>query len=325
MNARRAGLLRVTAGWLLLLAHTGAVGAEREGSPSGSAFVLQIEYDRAADRLSIEARHAPLGALLEEVSTRAQFGIRIESPEFWRERVSADLTSLPLEGALRSLLREFNSAFLYAPAEPNASATASRLVGIVISSKKHHAGPGTGGPGAATAPPGGSWTPPTAPRSVEPLAIPARMEGEDFAAFRRGIDRLSGQAPQQVLEPLVGVLLQSADPPLRVYAASTLGDIADPRAIESLTWTFANDEYPLARQVAMYSLLQIGSERALEPIFEAFGHGNVDLQRAIAIAIASRGGDGARERLARILADGDLPEDVIGVWQSALPPTKRDR
>lgn len=289
--------------------------------------ILEVVYDRATDLLSVHARHAPLAAVLQQISQKAHLSIDWPKTEALAEQVSVDMKGLPLAQALRELVQRFNYAFLYSSATATRDkAPAARLVRVVLLSKKEKAASleSTVTPAEPT-----TERAPSAvvkgdkEKMVENLL--GRLEGlgsftdTDFPSYRRAIDAVKELAPERVVDPLVNLLLQHSDPPMRVYAASTLGEIADKRAVDPLIWAFLHDEYPLAQQVAMYSLVSIGSESALQPVLKAFKEGDTRVQQAIAVAVARKGDEQARESLARIIAEGHIPDDVIKVWQFASP------
>ncbi len=291
---------------------------------------LEMEYDRATDLLSIRARQIPLNTLLQEIAKKSGLTVESRKEELLRESVSVEMKALPLEQALRQLLREFNSALLYSNASAIRGAVpATRLVGVVLLSKKERAAsqeslapsgdPGTNRIASVDPAREKEKTTEALLRSLESFA---GAESADFSAYLRALNSLKDVAPERVVDPLVNLLLRSQSRQIRVHAASTLGEIADRSAIDPLAWAFRNDEDRLAQQAAMYSLVRIGGERALEPVFRAFGEGNSDLQQAIALALARKGDEKARERLAAIIASGRVSEGVATVWRMAYPSAK---
>lgn len=311
---------------LLVVGTSAPLAGENVASTSPQPF-LEIAYNGATDLVSIDARHAPLRLVLQELARKAHLVVEWQAPQLVSEQVSLELQDVHPEQALRYLLREFNFAFLYSPVSVMSDPPGARLVKVVVLSRKGKAG-GVGVPA------------PEQPRAEEIRAAEEgeraidvlvarlqgleRFEGGQFPDYRRAVDVLKGSAPERLVDPLVELLLQSADPTLRVYAASTLGEIADFKAVDSLAWTFRNDTYPLARQTAMHSLLRIGGESALEPVFDAFRHGDLALQRAIAIVVANQGNETTRRRLEQMMAEGRVPEEVVSVWQFASREAKQN-
>jgi hypothetical protein len=316
--------------FVLIIVPGQRAAAEQAAEESAGASVLEVEYDRAADLLSIHARNAPLGKLLQKLSERADLSFRLRTPALGSEPISLELKARPLEPALAALLRDFNSALVYGSPAVTGESRVARPVEVRVLSKKANALP-TAGPVVPEERAAGRG--PSQPLEAEQkgtidvvmarLEQPPGFEGREFATYRRAIDAIKAVAPQRVVEPLVDLLVQSADPPLRVYAASILGEVGDPRAIQPLSWTFFNDDDQLARQVAMYGLIRIGVDSALEPVFKTFTAGGPKLQAAIALAFARVGNDGARARLAQLIADGRFHEDVTRVWHLAQPNTER--
>lgn len=288
--------------------------------------VPRIRYDAATDRVSISARHSTLEDLLREISRQTELSVEAAQEGLLREPVSVELEDMPLEEALSRLLGRFNSAFLYA----QGPAGAPRLSKVVIVSRKE------GRPATATATLGSGAVaeklaaeelPRVTEQTTEALLQQVKgvqgFEGKGFAEYRRAVDALRERAPERAVDGLVDVLLQNAHPPIRVHAASMLGEIADGRATDPLTWTFLNDQYPLARQTAMYSLIKIGNDSALDAVFKAFREGDSRLQQAIALAVAGIGSEMVRDRFTRMLKDAPPSVDVLSVWQLARPNTGR--
>lgn len=298
--------------------------AEEPGHPPGlllaedpalSLPLLKVEYDAATDRLAVSARHSLLSQVLNEISGKTQVPITSIRSELLREEVSVEIPGVALEEVLRRLLRGFNSVFLYSAG----TSTGGRLARVVVISKKE---------GAVSAAPATRQEP--EPFRADAMAqdhdmvkllltveAPVRSEDADFPTYRRAVDTLRRVAPDLLVDPLVRTLLQNTDPEIRVYAATILGHLADHRAVDALARAFLQDGDSLARQVAMYSLIRIGGEMALGPVFQAFKGGAIELQQAIALALARKGDEQVREAFTKLLADPRVSPEVLTVWQLA--------
>jgi HEAT repeat protein len=173
------------------------------------------------------------------------------------------------------------------------------------------------------------------PRAIEPLIADLTDAGPDLG-FRAG----AASALEMIGAPAVDRLiaaLKDADTDVRDLAASALGNIKDPRAIEPLIRALKGrhgiyDFFPGSaasalvnigtpavepliaalrdadrdvRKLAVFALGNIGDPRAVEPIIAALKDGNTDFQNTAASALAEIGAP-AVEPLIALLKDTDV-------------------
>jgi len=126
------------------------------------------------------------------------------------------------------------------------------------------------------------------------------------------VDRLT-ESDGAVVDPLVEILRESAQPAQRRNTAWLLGRVAgreDRAAIEALAGALRDGE-GMTRQFAATSLADIGGDRVRRELLAVLDTEEVDSEgRARAVfALGKVGGEGVRERLERLL-DGTDDEDV---------------
>jgi HEAT repeat protein len=101
------------------------------------------------------------------------------------------------------------------------------------------------------------------PAAILPLDahVALRLE-EALRLFRPKVARLEGKRD---VDALCRALVYK-EPEVRAEAASALGRLADPRAVEPLCAVLRDDEYALVREAAAIALADLGGARALEQL-----------------------------------------------------------
>jgi HEAT repeats len=285
MNQRSTYRRRASAAWptrrglplglfAVLVGMAGAATAAAEERP----FSLTV----VEGRLSLEAHEAPLQELLDEVSERSGIRIRLDEPDQTQEPVTLELTAVPLEEALRRLLREKSFVLVYSPA----ALAEARVYGR----RRAPAQDPTPGPADIGARPEGE---PNDGSSVAGLRTQA-LTSRDPAERARALEGLAANADQPAardavvevleresepgllqraldiigadratpLEPLVKLAVTNTDPDVRLKALAQLVSHVgqDPRARQTLEARAADDPSPAVRQAAR-SFLQQASAR----------------------------------------------------------------
>jgi hypothetical protein len=307
-------------------------------APSPSS-ILEIQYDPVSDQLSIRADRTSLQAVLQEISQIARVSIDAPKEQLLSEELSIEMKDLSVEQALRQLLQEFNSAFLYSPAiDPQRETTPLRLVKVILLSRKA-SGPtverqsGTDprpavGPGAALLRAVIDNDSLSAKALVQALREPAEdkerekavgalletLSDKNFPSHYDAIAALHQLAPEKAVAVLANLLLGD-DQEMRVIAATGLGQMGDERAIHPLMSALTGDD-PLTRQVAANSIARIGGQGATDALFQTYLAGDQGLKQAVAGAVAFQADEKSQQALALVIAGGPVPagttaQDVI--------------
>lgn len=315
--------------------------------------ILEVVYDPASDLVSIRARHSSLGNVLQELAKKAHLSIDWRNDELVTESVSADIEAFPLEQALRQLLREFNSAFVYSSAGDTQTETATpRLARVILLSKSvRTALEAHAGTGARAETKSAMDLRPAVDRGAELIraliennsllakdiveslkesgqeeqrekAVQALVESlgdRDFRAYYGTLDALKELASEKAVEALTG-FLQGGDQEMRVAALTGLGYLGDHRGIGPLSSALDTND-PRVRLVTASSLARIGGQQAMGILFQAYVAGHGHLKQAVAAAIAFHGDASSQQTLARLITGGQIPpgttpRDVIA---SILP------
>lgn len=317
---------------------------ENVTGPSPQPSILEVVYDRATDLLSVHARHAPLAAVLQQISQKAHLSIDSPKTEALAEQVSVDMKGLPLAQALRELVQRFNYAFLYSsPIDPHNKAAAPRLLKVILLSKTASGSSGvhpskqeptTESKSVVHREPVVSQSAdliraiiennsPLAKDIVDSLKEPEKQEerektvealvetllerlnNNDLRSYSDALLALKELAPETAARAL-SHRLPADDRTTRVVAAAGLGFPGDERAIEPLVSALIGSD-PWTRQAAASSLARIGGPRAMNGLFQAYLVGDNRIRHPVAVAIASHGDAHSQQALSRLIAAGQAP------------------
>ena len=288
---------RTAAAVALLVAGLVAAPPARADDPPAITLIVRNGL------LSLEARDAPLQAIIDEITDRTGVRVRFDerSATALDELVAIDLHDVPVEQALRLLLRDRDLVFVYGPgrlAEARVYARAEPRLAAVppaasVSSNPAAAPQAAFGPGAST---------PSAPPATTPLdsATLARLRREalesrdpavrgralegiaaagDPASTRDAVvamlDRESNSGLLQraldlvaddrtiPLEVVIKLALANPAPDVRLKALTHLGADAgrDTRARQTLEASATNDPAPNVRDAARTLLQQLPPAR----------------------------------------------------------------
>lgn len=304
-------------------------------------FILEVQYDQTTDLVSIQARHATLDKVLQEISERTHLTIDLPKEGVLWEQVSVEMKGLSLEQALSKLLREFNSAFLYAPpADSPNRAAAPRLIKVILFSKKARRPleVRTAKEETTTESKSGIDPKPAVSQGaelvravleqnslrtrgvVEALKEPGKererekatddlletlldkLKNNDLRSYSDALGALKELAPEKVVRVL-SHWLQVDDTQVRQVAAVGMGFLRDERAIEPLVSALTGTD-PATRQAAANAIITIGGQKALDALFRTYVSGDNGVKRAVAVTIAADGDRNARETLATLMAAG---------------------
>lgn len=343
-KGRLIGILFSVVAVIILLAAKGTVVVgEKLTSPSPKPVILEVQYDRATDQLSIRAHQAPLEAVLAEIARKTRLSLELPSEESFGEQISVELDRLSVENALKTLLRGFNWVFSYAPAGTgnNEEASTPGLVKAIVLSKKV-----------------AKLLEPRGPKEESSLETKSRHYGQldladvtqvvrhlvngDPAAVKVVVNALRERAREQERESVVEALLerlhdetfpppdgviaalrelapdkaidalvsrlQGTDPRMQASAAASLGRLQDERAVEPLSWAL-NATHTEARRAVATGLALIGGPRAMGVLLDAYQAGDNTLKYPVWLAIVSHGDAHSQHSLRRLIAAGHaVPE-----------------
>jgi hypothetical protein len=290
---------------LVLAVTVWALGAS--AAPAPPAAVVSVVTRQGTTLLSVTARDISLHALLAEIARRADFEVvGVGAAE---RTISVDLAGIPLEHALRRLLSTENFLLLSAPLLAGGD---PRLLRVIL------LGPAGSGPGAEGLP--------SAPDRVDgsqALAAEAPSETE----LPEGAEAFNPDGPLEDLLPLTNhpdqrmrtaalealtlhpederarqaLIAHLGDPDLhiRTVALGLLGPfITQWPGAEDVVVTALEDPAPLMRQLALLTLSEASSTRALDALQRALQDEDMGVR------------DRAAELLGEAAAEGPGPGSV---------------
>lgn len=272
-------------------------------APAGDGEIAGIEVAR--HRVSLDAREVPLARLLAELGEVAGFETILVGGFDAGRSVSAQFDNVPLERALRSLLKGTNHILFYESA--GASGGRGDLAQIWLL-----------GPGSEN--PGGAGLLRFADDGETDERVRVRRRSESVLRLANSADIVLPDAESGTTAQAVLIALLAEDPAalVRARAAIALGAIADEASIDALVAAL-DDADSSVRAQAIGALGRIGSNRAIT----ALGGLLVDSARdGVVRVMAARAlwrhdSERAREYL-RFVADDPDPQ----VRQAArTPPT----
>ena len=230
------------------------------------------------------------------------------------QAVRLSFRDVPLEHALRELLRDTSFAFVYSPVGPaeGAAPPAVRLAAVHVYPRP---GP-SGSPGVATVVTASEAEPDPLDRVLLEAASPiARSE----AAAALGSPEAADAVPA-----LGQAILEDADSSVRESAARALGGTWSGEAVEPLSASLSGDVDPSVREAAAAALGKTWDERAVAPLAEALvGDASPAVREAAAAALARTWSDDAVQPLA-VAARSDSSAQVRETAAQALRSIEGD-
>jgi hypothetical protein len=331
---------------LFLLGGASAIATEDKKTPS-----LNVYYEKLTGRLTVKAADAPLDKVLALVAKNIALAIAADDDELLQTKVSAEIALQPFEEAIKELLREFNTLFIYSPPTPATIAESGPVLsGLKIVSRKRQWG-GFAAHGnvielsnsrgrsssaenvAAAADENQAWREHAAgllaalkrpghgqekEEAVESLVAllydaAGRRDPQTFSDILSG---LKEHAPDRAIDPLADILRRAEeDRAFRSMAAKALGEIGNDYAVDVLIQAFDASDRVVQANVAN-SLARLGSDRSLKTLLAVFDQGDRGLHQTAATALATSGNSQATQALRQAIASGKVagnlvPKDVV--------------
>ena len=229
------------------------------GAEDAAKFSIAVHVERGL--LSVDARNAPLGVVLEAIANQAGFRLKtkggLDTPVTW------SFSGVPPDKGVRRLLRNVSSVMVYAPSEDGGT---GRLISIRTLRRK--ADPADDSMSVArtipTPPP--HQTASVAESQPQPGAILARVKWDGDRENRLQAVRQLIRKPNATSAEVLAVLLsQDEDSVIRRIAAIGLGKLRVPEAKEALIAALS-DEDSLVRRRALQGLAKTWRNQAVEPL-----------------------------------------------------------
>jgi HEAT repeats len=203
------------------------------------------------DLVTANLEEVPVAEVLQEISR--QSGIKVVLHSSRQARVSAESRSVPLEQALRRLIKE-NFLLLYSPDH--------RLAEAWVLDRSHLSSsriPAIHAPGQSL---------PSGQRgSFNSLIV--RAKDEDVEHRGRAVLRLGEFQDERALASVIGTLQGDDDAGVRERAVWALEDLGGQRATAALVEALSGDDDDTVRRRAVEALAKIGGPETLEPITRA--------------------------------------------------------
>ena len=252
-----------------------------------------IRVQEGLVHVSIQA--VPLAEVLQEISL--QSGIKVVFHSSRQTRVSAEFRGVPLEQALRQLIRE-NFLLLYAPDH--------HLLQAWVFDHGHLS---STRPLAIQAP-----GPPPPPGDRGPFdVLIKRLKDGDAEQRGHAVLRLGESKDERALQSVIGTLQGDDDAGVRERAVWALEDLGGQRATAALEAALSADDDDSVRRRAVEAIAKIGGPQALEPITQALREDPDRFVRYEALLhLAEIGGDQGLGSLREALDD---PDELI--WAKA--------
>lgn len=253
--------------------------------PSSSAgTVTRLSLDE--DLLTLEAQDAPLADVLRGLAE--QKGVKVIGRPSADIRVSVRLERIPLDEALKRVLRDVPYIASYGPTDARPSS------GLLVEIR--FLGPGSGAARAVADPP------PPSP-AVDWVARAATSP--ERSGRVRAIQMLKRQRNPEATETLIGLMRGDVDPVVRERAAAALVDVGG-REVASAFTAALTDTAVFVRVQAVRGLARIQGNAAAETLVRAAdADPDPPVRRAAVEALAGLSGERVRQALARAANDTD--------------------
>ena len=253
---------------------------------AAQAADLRVEFRHGL--LTVAARDAPVGAVLEAVGNAAGFEIRpvVETSATF----TGDFASLPLADGLGRLLRTWSFALHYDDAgNPDL---------LVLLPPGRY---GAEAPRAAAAPAAPAEAAQASPAQEERW-IERRLASPDLGTRIVAVRRLDRLPAERATSLGLRILGAEPEPIVRAELAEALGRVEGDRVVAALE-QLLDDRNASVQSAAVQALGNVGSDAAVDGLGKALLHGHEPALRQAALeALASHPGDTARDYLRRAAA-----------------------
>jgi hypothetical protein len=231
-----------------------------------------IEVSVRDDLVTLRARNAPLIAVLEEIAAQAGFTFK---PRGNLNRIIGwSFTGIPVEVAIRRLLRRESSVMTYHPATSGRSLVLAKVV---------------------------AWD--TTDRSAADISIEQTILRRDPEPDETTDLRLAFKTPR------LEAFLETLEPADRDRARQRLAELPEETSTEAITALLSKDEDPTVRTIAVIGLGSMREESAKEALFEALADGDRQVRLQAIYALGKLWGDDALESLGEVLLKD--PDPVV--------------
>lgn len=282
----RHSLTLLLAGWLLLTSVVAPATAAESPAPS--------RVQLAGNLVTIKASDVPMNSLLEEIGLVA--GIRVTVDPSRTEKVTVDLAGLPVDEAIRRVVKGQDAVFLWERSTQPGSQYRLAAARVFARGK---------GPAPARTTPS---RPSVASRSLPEAQYRKLVEG---LASSESLDRadavvtLRDSGDPRAFD-LIGARLGDADESVRLVAARSLLALGDSRATERLTQALSTEPLPVLRVEFARAMAQVAGPEAVAALRRASATEQEPAYRAAILEAAALADPGrARETLEQGLNDVD--------------------
>ena len=232
---------------------------------SAHPSVVPHNIQFAHDRLTVNVKDVSVRGLLEEIARQSDLTLVLHGS--LQARITVEFHQLPLDRALRRILRHRNFALEYAENKGKESKSVPRPTGLWVFANGE-----------------GSY-----------LARTTVLEETKARSSQPAVALDSG---------VVQAALESPDPEERENAVETLGESGHPEAITTLSLALG-DENEDVREAAIDALADIGGEEAAQALAIALQDEDAELREDAVEALREIGGETAIHLLEQALQDND--------------------
>ena len=255
-------------------------------------------------RLTAAIVESPLPTLLQVIAR--QGGVEIFLHASLEGTVTATFRDVPLEEALRRILRTTNAVFIYSQrSSASAGASQARLSEI-------HVYPGS---------PSGATSAPRTVRSAEPTTVSATtrsrltaeatkdlLDGPSTVSQKRAATTLGRTYDARNVGPLAQTLAEAEDPTVRLSAVKALGKLRAEQAVGPLGDVVVSDPDFDVREATAGALGKTWSAAAVSPLVQALQQDSSALVRdAAARALGNTWDESAVDPLVQALTSDPNP------------------
>lgn len=243
-NPGKGGVLRRRAPGLLVVVMLFAQSGWWQPVWAGDADGKYVVTD-SADRLTVRAPDAPLGAVLQEIARQGDLTVNVD-PSVMDQPVTAAFDDLSIQEGLEKLLTGYNFAFAFSPHAQGAPALGRRVTDVWVLSKRDET-PEERDSGAV------EESPRAAPRAESEATSP------DPSVRLRAVDALRDRGDPAAV-PILMNLLSDQDQEVRLSALDALNNLGVAVPAERIAEIAINHEDPQIRLEAVTSGLPVPNE-----------------------------------------------------------------
>lgn len=243
-----------------------------------------------AGRVSVKIEDTSLSEILKEIGT--QSGVTLVLHGSRPEKVSARFQSVPLDEALRRLIKD-NFLFLYSSGTDRPEVevwivnSGTSLSSFVATTQK-------------------SARPILPKREASLDSLLQELQEGNAEQRQQAVWMLGDFKDKKAVAAVKGALEGDEDPDVRKQAAWVLEELGDPQSVDALAEAVSGDEDESVRQRAVESLAKLGGQEAVEPLSLALREDSDPFVRYEALTnLTDIGGDGAEASLFAALNDPD--------------------